>query len=329
MSKRRHGKYRDSRHYREVRGKNGNTAKVYSGGTTSKTVKSTGSNLSTGGYGSGSTNKWGMCMDRHYQQPIDLGNGLTIFASAWVDSPEKASYNKVAGVEPMRPDLGVYLDDGWASIANHLTSPGVHVPGLDTGRAFVLYHWRDYDVPDSDDEFDALLRWTLSQITVGKLVETGCFAGHGRTGTFLAGLMIMQGTAANDAIASVRRQQCKKCVETNAQREYLYDLDERVNGRTSPVVKVVPWQPSFPGSDNKPDEFGRRVADPWATLDEAVLNELDEEDAYETWLRLNSQQERDYTWCDYEDLPFNLCTCPDKMDDEMTGFITDMEWSEA
>lgn len=311
MSKRRkHGKYRDSKHYREYRTKKGNTATVYTGGTTSKTVKSAGSDAYggyTGGYGTGYLSKWGMCTTRHYQNCIDLGDGLVIFASAWADSPHRITYKDGDG--GMVPDVGIYFDDAWAGVATHLTSPGIVIPGITDGRKVVLYHWRDYDVPDSMDEFIALLRWTLAQIEDGAVIETGCFAGHGRTGTFLAGLMILRGMTAGKAIAKTREEQCTKCVETTSQREWLFDLDAAVNGRPSPMK----GQTGTTVARNH-DEFGRRLPPNDDTM-QAWLNEMEEDEAYEQWLRLNTGGYND-DWCDYEDLPNNLCTCPGRFDPE-------------
>lgn len=309
MSKRRKGKYRDSKHYREYRTKAGNTASVYTGGTTSKTVKSSGSDA-YGGYTGGSRySSWGMCTTMHRMTPIDVGEGLTIFATAWSDSVHRITYK--GGDKGMTPDVGIYLDDAWAALGGHLTTPGLRIPGLDgSTHEYLIYSWPDYDVPRDIDEFKHLCRWTLDMLRSGKIIETGCFAGHGRTGTFLAGLMVMQGTSAQAAIASVREQQCKKCVETASQREWLFDLDEEVNGREAPKQLTLDSELTTPLLD----EFGRRIPAN-ELLNEAVLNELEAEEAYETWLRLNSTGYGTDDWCDYEDLPINLCMCPDKMED--------------
>jgi protein-tyrosine phosphatase len=54
----------------------------------------------------------------------------------------------------------------------------------------------------------------------GKVVEVGCFGGHGRTGTLLA-LIIgeVEGLNAPEAIKAIRTRYCDKAVETYDQVE--------------------------------------------------------------------------------------------------------------
>ena len=251
------------------------------------------------------------CWETHYQSPFDLGDGETIFASAYSDSPFRTTYKLALGADAdkgMVPDVGFYLDDSWAVKARHLATPGLDVPGLSDGPRFVMYDWPDYGVPGSMQEFDAGVRWVHQQVKDGNIVETGCFAAHGRTGTFLAALLILKGMQAAKAIAQVRDKHCAQSIEVLSQKEWLYDYDELVNGRKAPRVRKLPRRADkaiTQIASTLDPETGRR-------LPESVLNELDEDEAYEQWLRLNTlaAQEATYEdWCDICDLPNKICTC--------------------
>lgn len=292
---RKHGKYRDSKHYRQYKGKQTKKVKV----TNEATPKYTAS--------SSSWSQYYRCTQAHYQQPFDLGDGDVIWASAWADHPRKWAGAKTPD-SSMKMDVGVYLDDSWSAVARHLATPGLDIPGLDNGPAVVLFQWPDYNVPRSMREFVGLATWTLEQIQAKRMVETGCFASHGRTGTMLACLLVLKGMEATAAIAQVRREHCDSAVEVASQVEWVHAFDEVVNDRPMPVKVKADTAPSALA-----DEFGRRIPDQQSiALSEEVLNDLDEEEAYDTWLRLNAQGLDDATWCHFEDLPHSLCTCPDK-----------------
>ena len=75
------------------------------------------------------------------------------------------------------------------------------------------------NVPDDPAEFKKMVTWTLQQLDEGKKVHCGCIGGHGRTGTFLAALCAEAGE--KDAITYVRKNYCKKAVESTKQAEFL------------------------------------------------------------------------------------------------------------
>jgi len=52
----------------------------------------------------------------------------------------------------------------------------------------------------------------LQRARAGQRVETGCLAGHGRTGTALAILVVLCGHPANQAVAWVRANYCYRAV---------------------------------------------------------------------------------------------------------------------
>ena len=82
-----------------------------------------------------------------------------------------------------------------------------------------LFAIRDMSVPDSPTQFGKLVDWTKAQLEAGKKVHCGCLGGHGRTGTFLAALVSRFGE--KDAVTYVRKNYCKKAVESSKQIAFL------------------------------------------------------------------------------------------------------------
>lgn len=80
--------------------------------------------------------------------------------------------------------------------------------------------WPDFRVPhDEVDAADALVEaFTRS---AERRVEIACAGGTGRTGTALACLAVLAGTAPEDAVAFVRAYYRHRAVETPGQRRYI------------------------------------------------------------------------------------------------------------
>ncbi len=152
---------------------------------------------------------------RHWREQVDLQDGVTVFASAWFDRPAKQA------VDVEWPDVGFYLDGSWAQ-TTMLCSPGFR-PRFARYRPsqLMLYPWPDLGVPREPARFRRALHWLLRQAADGKRVEIGCAGGHGRTGTTLAGLLIIQGMTPTRAIQKVRREYCAEAVETKGQTQAL------------------------------------------------------------------------------------------------------------
>jgi protein-tyrosine phosphatase len=80
--------------------------------------------------------------------------------------------------------------------------------------------WPDFRLP-ADDE---ALRRTLAEAwrrAATERVEIACAGGHGRTGTALACLAILDGVPAKEAVSFVRDNYDRHAVETPAQRRYV------------------------------------------------------------------------------------------------------------
>jgi protein-tyrosine phosphatase len=103
------------------------------------------------------------------------------------------------------PDLGVYL-------------LGTEPPAVGWDSRWL--QWPDFGLPADP----AMLAETLAEAwrrAADERVEFACAGGHGRTGTALACLAIIDGVPAGDAVAYVREHYDAGAVETIGQRRYL------------------------------------------------------------------------------------------------------------
>ena len=80
--------------------------------------------------------------------------------------------------------------------------------------------WPDFRLPaDRGDAWEALSEaWCRA---VAERVEVACGGGRGRTGTALAGMALLDGVPAHDAVAYVREHYHPRAVETPWQRRYV------------------------------------------------------------------------------------------------------------
>jgi hypothetical protein len=116
---------------------------------------------------------------------------------------------------PVVTDADVYIgfDAGMmVSERNRPWNPGGEV-------THVLFKISDMSVPTEAKEFVKLVDWAKAQLEAGKTVHCGCVGGHGRTGMFLSALVSRFGEP--DAIEYVRKNYCKKVVESRSQVDFL------------------------------------------------------------------------------------------------------------
>jgi protein-tyrosine phosphatase len=139
---------------------------------------------------------------RHNQSPFVLPSGSTVYASAWRDVPMKRT----------PPDVGVYFDTSWFPADCFAYAVG----------------WQDYGLPTiSDLDVARTARAVLNHLDYGDRVEVGCLGAHGRTGTFLALLTIMDSLdtsgayGAKRAVQYVRDNHCYEAIETKGQETWL------------------------------------------------------------------------------------------------------------
>jgi len=161
----------------------------------------------------------------HYMQEVTLENNLCMYASAWRDVPFKRAVSDC-------PDLGIYLSYDWAR-GRPLVSPGLDIPpwGEEAGDFPLIYvPWPDYGVPDSHRAVADVAVWMLQQIAEGKILEAGCYGGHGRTGSLLACVLAAQGVYPGEAIRRVRDEYCSKAIETEKQCDLVASVYSIVTG---------------------------------------------------------------------------------------------------
>lgn len=158
---------------------------------------------------------------RHWRQRFELEGGIAVFASAWYHRPkEEAGRAEFTG----DPDIGFYLDRAWLD-GHVMVSPGFHPPFVSEGRQrIVMYPWRDYALPQWPKVFVRALTWLLAEARRGKVVEIGCAGGHGRTGTTLACLLVLQGVRPKRAVTLVRSRHCEEAIESTPQLEFIASL---------------------------------------------------------------------------------------------------------
>lgn len=111
-------------------------------------------------------------------------------------------------------DIYVGLDHGMTTMA--ACYPWEEGPRLEN----VYFPIQDMSVPKDLDRFKAMITWLCTQLHAGKRIHIGCIGGHGRTGTLLTAL-VAQATGEKAAIQWVRRNHCKKAVESSEQVKWL------------------------------------------------------------------------------------------------------------
>ena len=83
------------------------------------------------------------------------------------------------------------------------------------------YSITDGCAPKRPAEFKKMIKWVAEQLEAGKKIHVGCIGGHGRTGTFLAALVAHM-EVSDDPIKWVRKNHCKKGVESKSQVNFLH-----------------------------------------------------------------------------------------------------------
>lgn len=148
------------------------------------------------------------CSDpRHAHQTFELHVHLTKVVLPGGAQIVAASFDPQAPyARDEIPDYGLYLDPRWAP-----PWPNNHVD------------WPDFGVPDEAAGLKDKLRSLLARSRAGQRVEIGCLGGHGRTGTALAILAVLDGIPADRAVAWVREHYCPEAVETAAQEAFVLD----------------------------------------------------------------------------------------------------------
>ncbi|MCC3762851.1 protein phosphatase [Glycomyces sp. TRM65418] len=80
--------------------------------------------------------------------------------------------------------------------------------------------WPDFRLPNDKPAFGEALREAWDRAETER-VEFACYGGHGRTGTALACLAVLDGVPAREAVAYVREHYAKRAVETPWQSRFV------------------------------------------------------------------------------------------------------------
>jgi hypothetical protein len=94
--------------------------------------------------------------------------------------------------------------------------------GLDWPHHWV--RWPDFGLPADRAAFRAALAEALTRAGTER-VELACGGGHGRTGTALACLAVLDGVPAEHAVRFVRERYSPRAVETPWQRRFVRRFD--------------------------------------------------------------------------------------------------------
>ena len=136
---------------------------------------------------------------------IRLDDAIQLPDGAWVRG--RGLRDPAPGGPP--PEFGLYLGTG----------------RLRAGHTFAWPHewlaWPDFLLPlDTDAAVERILDLHRRALD-GQRVEVACGGGVGRTGTVVAGLAILGGVPAGDAVAWARANYRRRAVETPWQRRWL------------------------------------------------------------------------------------------------------------
>lgn len=166
--------------------------------------------------------------------------------SVWAEKCKKSHYDRVNGPDGfgyLRPtserggkaidldaDYALFFSSGWKDLAepdisihnfgSRPTIPDLGGEDRSNWPPFALLYWRDMGPPNPD--IVRYAQWAAAEWKSGKNLQFGCFGGHGRTGTFLALLMVEAGVADGDtAIEWVRKNYCDAAIETKGQEDFI------------------------------------------------------------------------------------------------------------
>lgn len=179
------------------------------------TPKSTAKATSSGGMG-WQVDDWGWSKCRHYFQPVLMPSGDTIYCSSSMSANQRS--------ENERPNFGIYFYSGVTPVT----------------LAFYI-NWPDHNIPTIPiNDVVHAAREGLRLAKEGSKVEIGCFGGHGRTGTFLAVMALLQGVPGPEAKDWVHDNYCEFAIEGKQQEWYILAVDAHLRGVEAPPRPIEP-----------------------------------------------------------------------------------------
>lgn len=149
----------------------------------------------------------------HQVVPVLL-NEVTVYASSLND-------RRITDI----PDFGLYADWMW--------NPWWRNEHID---------WKDYGMPTDYDVAFEQISDAYEKAKRGLIVEIGCIGGHGRTGTILACMAVLDGMQPNEAVKHIESKYCHLVIETNDQEWFVHWFDAKLHGKPEPAKKADPIQ---------------------------------------------------------------------------------------
>jgi len=126
-------------------------------------------------------------------------------------------------------DLAQAREEGITALVTLTEEPLLRAMVEESGLRYLHLPVSDFHAPTMDQvqEFIELVNEVRGE---GGAVLVHCFAGYGRTGTFLAAYLISQGHTPESAIREVRRRR-PGSIESDSQVELLREVGRRFRGR--------------------------------------------------------------------------------------------------
>lgn len=135
----------------------------------------------------------------------------------WLDGAVAGSGHPGWAPAVLRDTLSAVKQEGIGLIVSLASLDGRAV--ADAGIDHHALDTPDMDVPDAR-ALSAAIDRVQEALACGKKILVHCGAGYGRTGTFLACLLVTRGAAPEDAIRMVREKR-PGAIETRAQEEFV------------------------------------------------------------------------------------------------------------
>lgn len=154
-------------------------------------------------------------------QDLFKGGGKGGYVKCCHSHPElELGMGKIVGASCGQPREGydIYIGLCYTMKFKHQVFPWEH-----NGDPIIEFQYNITDgcAPGKPKDFKKMINWVSDQLDDGKTVHVGCIGGHGRTGTFLAALVSLYEDLTDDPIGWVRKNHCKKAVESESQLKFL------------------------------------------------------------------------------------------------------------
>ena len=151
----------------------------------------------------------------HWRDPFELESGLFVYGSGRMTKGNPKA-------KPV-PTAGVYLDQSWMQDFGTLWTTSKMPEHIKPKHDILILRWPDRGVIPVWDLSVGVV-WAIEKARAGEIVDVACLGSHGRTGTFMAAMLIYMGRTPGEAIAQVRKGHCERAIETDGQEKLVERL---------------------------------------------------------------------------------------------------------